>query len=177
MAVARTAATVKSYRVALTPAQQAFYFVGYIIVRAFYRVSTFNQEHLPLGGFLLLPNHISLVDAIVLQLAYPHRQIRYIIDDEFYRKPFLHPMLKLIGCIPITSRRAKDALRTAAEAMRAGDIVCLFREGQLTRSGTLLRFVMPRLRWSRSGSINCGVQSSPTGAANCSGSCREFRIM
>ena len=70
---------------------------------------------------------------------FPDRQIRYIIDESFYRKPFLHPILKLVGCIPITSRRAKEALRAAADAIRAGDIVCLFPEGQLTRSGTLLR--------------------------------------
>ena len=46
------------------------------------------RENLPPGGFLLLPNHISWVDAIVLQLACP-RPIRYIIDQEFYRKPLL----------------------------------------------------------------------------------------
>ncbi len=103
-----------------------------------YRVATFGREHLPEGGFLLLPNHISFVDAIVLQLACP-RQIRYIVAEEFYRKPLLHQILKVAGCIPITSRRAKEAVRLAAEQIRAGDIVCLFPEGQLTRSGTLLR--------------------------------------
>ena len=103
-----------------------------------YRVATFGREHLPQGGFLLLPNHISFVDAIVLQLACP-RQIRYIVAEEFYRKPLLHQILKVAGCIPITSRRAKEAVRLAAEQIRAGDIVCLFPEGQLTRSGTLLR--------------------------------------
>lgn len=130
----------KSYPVTgLRPAQRAVYFIGLLLGRAFYRVSSFGQEHLPPGGFLLLPNHISLVDAIVLQLAWPNRQIRYVIDESFYRKSLLHPILKLVGCIPITSRRAKDAVRTAADAIRAGDIVCLFPEGQLTRSGTLLR--------------------------------------
>jgi len=109
------------------------------VTQTVYRVSPFGQEHLPTEGFLLLPNHISFVDAVILQLAWPHRQIRYIIDESFYRKPLLHPILKLAGCIPITSRRAKDAVRTAADAIRAGDVVCLFPEGQLTRSGTLLR--------------------------------------
>ena len=138
--IARVAAGVKSYRVTgLTPAQRAIYFIGLSLGRALYRITALGQQNLPTGGFLLLPNHISFVDAIVLQVAYPHRQIRYIIDDTFYRKPILHPILKLVGCIPITSRRAKDALRTAADAIRAGDIVCLFPEGQLTRSGTLLR--------------------------------------
>ena len=118
--------------------QRTVYFLGLAIGRAVYRVATFGREHLPEGGFLLLPNHISFVDAIVLQLACP-RQIRYIVAEEFYRKPLLHQILKVAGCIPITSRRAKEAVRLAAEQIRAGDIVCLFPEGQLTRSGTLLR--------------------------------------
>lgn len=118
--------------------QRAVYAFGRLLAKTVYRVTAFGQEHLPKEGFLLLPNHISFVDAIVLQLAWP-RQIRYIIDEEYYRQPLLHPILKLIGCIPITPRRAKEALRTAADAIRAGDVVCLFPEGQLTRSGTLLR--------------------------------------
>jgi acyl-[acyl-carrier-protein]-phospholipid O-acyltransferase/long-chain-fatty-acid--[acyl-carrier-protein] ligase len=118
--------------------QRAIYFLGLALGRTLYRVATFGGEHLPQGGFLLLPNHISFVDAVVLQLACP-RQIRYIVAEEYYRKPLLQPVLKLIGCIPITPRRAKEAVRLAADQIRAGHIVCLFPEGQLTRSGTLLR--------------------------------------
>ena len=119
-------------------ARRALYFFGSILVRLTYRATALGLKHLPEGGFLLLPNHISFVDALVLQLACP-RHIRYIIDEEFYRNRVLYPILRLAGCIPITSRRAKDAMRAAAEAIRAGDVVCLFPEGQLTRSGTLLR--------------------------------------
>jgi acyl-[acyl-carrier-protein]-phospholipid O-acyltransferase/long-chain-fatty-acid--[acyl-carrier-protein] ligase len=103
-----------------------------------YRVNAFGQERLPSGGFLLLPNHISFVDAIVLQLACP-RRIHYIVDAEFYENKFLHPFLELAGCIPISSRRAKDAVRLAADEIRRGGVVCLFPEGQLERAGTLLR--------------------------------------
>jgi acyl-[acyl-carrier-protein]-phospholipid O-acyltransferase/long-chain-fatty-acid--[acyl-carrier-protein] ligase len=118
--------------------QGALYFLGLGIARAIYRVTSFGQEHLPSGGFLLLPNHISFVDAIVLQLACP-RRIRYIVDESFYKNRVLHPILRLADCIPIAPRRAKEAVRMAAEQIRAGDVVCLFPEGQLTRSGTLLR--------------------------------------
>ena len=118
--------------------QRALYFLGLGFAKAIYRVTSFGQEQLPSGGFLLLPNHISFVDAIILQLACP-RRIRYIVDEGFYRSRVLHPILRLADCIPITSRRAKEAVRLAAEQIRAGDIVCLFPEGRLTRSGTLLR--------------------------------------
>jgi len=114
------------------------YFFGRALVRCFYRVTAFGTEDLPKGGFLLLPNHITWVDAIVLQLACP-RPIRYIIDQEFYRKPILHPFLRAVRCIPIDTRHPRSAIRAAAEQIAAGEIVCLFPEGQLTRSGTLLR--------------------------------------
>jgi acyl-[acyl-carrier-protein]-phospholipid O-acyltransferase/long-chain-fatty-acid--[acyl-carrier-protein] ligase len=65
--------------------------------------------------------------------------VRFIIDENYYRHRLLHPILKVAGCIPITPRRAKEAMRAAAEKIRAGEIVCLFPEGQLSRSGTLLR--------------------------------------
>ncbi len=106
--------------------------------RIIYRVRSRGIDNLPAGGFLLLPNHITFVDAIILLLACP-RPIRFIIAKEYYEQRWLHPVLRTVGCIPITSRRAKDAMRLAAEKIRAGEIVCLFPEGELTRSGTLLR--------------------------------------
>ncbi len=118
--------------------QRLLYFIGLTLGRLLYRVTALGRENLPPGGFLLLPNHISFVDAIVLQLACP-RRIRYVVDKGYYENRFLHPVLKAAGCIPITPRRAKEAVRIAAEQVQAGEIVCLFPEGQLTRIGTLLR--------------------------------------
>src|SRR6266403_1270180 len=122
----------------VSAAEHALYFFGRALMRCFYRVTALGTERLPKGGFLLLPNHITWVDAIVLQSACP-RPIRYIIDEEFYRKPLLHPFLRTVRCIPIDTRHPRSAIRAAAEQIAAGEIVCLFPEGQLTRSGTLLR--------------------------------------
>jgi acyl-[acyl-carrier-protein]-phospholipid O-acyltransferase / long-chain-fatty-acid--[acyl-carrier-protein] ligase len=122
----------------ISAGERALHFVGRPLVSCFYRVRALGLEHLPKGGFLLLPNHITWVDAIVLQLACP-RPIRYIIDQEFYRKPILQPFLRIVRCIPIDSSHSRSAIRAAAKQIADGEIVCLFPEGQLTRSGTLLR--------------------------------------
>src|SRR5436305_3524959 len=122
----------------MSAGERALHFFGRPLVRTFYRVHALGLENLPKGGFLLLPNHITWVDALVLQLACP-RPIRYIIDQEFYKKPMLRPILRTVGCIPIDIRRSRSAIRAATEQLAAGEIVCLFPEGQLTRSGTLLR--------------------------------------
>src|SRR5713101_3134710 len=119
-------------------AERALYFFGRPLVRCFYRVTARGLENLPAGGFLLVPNHISWVDALILQLACP-RPIRYVIDQEYFHKPILHPILRVLGCIPISKRHSHSAVRVAAERISAGEIVCVFPEGELERRGTLLR--------------------------------------
>src|SRR6267143_4578915 len=119
-------------------AERALYFFGRLLVRCFYRVTMLGLENIPAGGFLLLPNHITWIDAIVLQLACS-RPIRYVIDQEHYNKPILHPILRAIGCIPISKRHSHSAIRAATEKIAEGEIVCLFPEGQLERTGALLR--------------------------------------
>src|SRR5437762_7320045 len=118
--------------------ERVLYFFGRLLVRCFYRVTAIGMENLPSGGFLLVPNHISWVDALVLQLACP-RPIRYVIDQQYYHKPILHPILRALGCIPISIRHSHAAVRAAAERIADGEIVCVFPEGQLERRGVLLR--------------------------------------
>src|SRR6267142_2577702 len=122
----------------MSAAEHALYFFGRLLVRCFYRVTMLGLENIPTGGFLLLPNHITWIDAIVLQLACS-RPIRYVIDQEHYHKPILHPILRTLGCIPINIRQSHSAIRAAAEKIAEGEIVCLFPEGQLERTGVLLR--------------------------------------
>ncbi len=122
----------------MSSTERVLYFFGRLLVRCFYRVNAIGLENLPSGGFLLVPNHISWVDALVLQLACP-RPIRYVIDQQYYHKPILHPILRALGCIPISIRHSHAAVRAAAERIADGEIVCVFPEGQLERRGVLLR--------------------------------------
>src|SRR5947209_20513774 len=111
----------------MSAAERALYFFCRPLVRCFYRVTALGLENLPSGGFLLLPNHISWVDAIVLQLACP-RPIRYVIDEEYYHKPILHSLLRVLGCIPINTHHSHPAVRLATEKIADGEIVCVFPE-------------------------------------------------
>jgi acyl-[acyl-carrier-protein]-phospholipid O-acyltransferase / long-chain-fatty-acid--[acyl-carrier-protein] ligase len=122
----------------MSAVERTLHIIAGPVLRCLYRVTTHGLRNLPRGGFLLLPNHITWVDAIVLQLACP-RPIRYIIDQEFYRKPLLRPFLRIVHCIPIDARHSHTAVRAATKRIAEGEIVCLFPEGQLERAGTLLR--------------------------------------
>jgi acyl-[acyl-carrier-protein]-phospholipid O-acyltransferase / long-chain-fatty-acid--[acyl-carrier-protein] ligase len=118
--------------------QKVFRFFGNLIATLFYRVRTFGLENLPEAGFLLVPNHMTYVDAVVLQLACP-RPIRFIVHESIYQIKWLTPIFKLVEAIPISNVRAKEALRHSVDRIKKGEIVCIFPEGELSRTGTLLK--------------------------------------
>ena len=104
-----------------------------------YRVKTQGLENLPrTGGVLLVPNHLTYVDAVILQMACP-RPIRFLVYRSIYELRWLNPVFRWIQAIPISETQAKDAIRLASEKLTAGEVVCIFPEGELSRSGTLLK--------------------------------------
>src|SRR2546423_1697446 len=122
----------------ISAAERALYFFGRPLVRCFYRVTALGLENLPAGGFLLVPNHISWGDALVLPLGCPP-PIRFRIAPEYYHQRLLHPIPSALGCIPISNSHSHAAVRAATEQISAGEIACVFPEGELERRGTLLR--------------------------------------
>jgi acyl-[acyl-carrier-protein]-phospholipid O-acyltransferase/long-chain-fatty-acid--[acyl-carrier-protein] ligase len=118
--------------------QKVFRLFGNLVAGLFYRVRTFGLENLPKSGFLLVPNHMTYVDAVVLQLACP-RPIRFVVHESIYQIKWLTPIFKLVEAIPISNVRAKEALRHSVDRIKKGEIVCIFPEGELSRTGTLLK--------------------------------------
>ncbi len=115
-----------------------FYAFGRFVAGCIYRVGVHGRENIPAGGALLLPNHSTWVDAVVLQLACP-RPVRFLVFEGIYRIPWLNPIFRTIGAIPISSTRARSAIEGAAAGVARGELVCIFPEGELSRTGTLLR--------------------------------------
>src|SRR5258707_5160778 len=81
---------------------------------------------------------MTYVDAVVLQLACP-RPIRFVVHESIYQVKWLTPIFKLVRAIPISGIHAKDAIRAAANQIKAGEIVCIFPEGELSRTGVLIK--------------------------------------
>jgi acyl-[acyl-carrier-protein]-phospholipid O-acyltransferase / long-chain-fatty-acid--[acyl-carrier-protein] ligase len=112
-------------------------FLCLMVVRSIYKVKAVDAARVPAtGGVLLLPNHVSYVDALVLSAAC-NRPVRFVIWDVLYRVWWMNGFLRLFGTVPISTTRAKDAIRTVTEALNQGELVCLFPEGTLTRNGEL----------------------------------------
>ena len=117
---------------------------AWALTRTFYRLRVEGRENIPpSGGALLVCNHLSLVDALLLQ-ACVRRPIRFIIYKGIYERWWIRPLARTMEAIPISSelrpREMLQSLRSASEALRAGQLVCIFAEGQITRIGHLLPF-------------------------------------
>jgi acyl-[acyl-carrier-protein]-phospholipid O-acyltransferase/long-chain-fatty-acid--[acyl-carrier-protein] ligase len=106
-------------------------------VRLIYKIRVVGREHLPdKGGVLLLPNHVTWADSFFLSAAC-HRPIRFVMYDGFMTAKGVGWFARLFDTVPISSTKAKDAIRVVADALNEGHVVCLFGEGELTRTGCL----------------------------------------
>lgn len=106
-----------------------------------YKLQVQGIKNLPAkGGVLLLGNHISWIDWAILQLASP-RPIRFVMIKNIYSRWYLTWFFDLFGCIPIEQGpRSREALKTVSEKLNNGDVVCLFPEGTISRTGHLAEF-------------------------------------
>jgi acyl-[acyl-carrier-protein]-phospholipid O-acyltransferase/long-chain-fatty-acid--[acyl-carrier-protein] ligase len=116
----------------------------FFATRTVYRVQVAGRDNFPeKSGALLVCNHMSFVDAALL-VAATDRPIRFIMYQGIYDHPVVKPFAKITKAIPISSeqhpREMIRSLQVASQALRNDEIVCIFAEGQITRTGQLLPF-------------------------------------
>ena len=116
-----------------------YLFIGVVswpVVKGIYRLRAQGLEHLPPGGFVLAANHTSNFDPWPLGIPLlPGRQLRFMAKSELFRTP-LAPILRAGGAFKVHRGEGDvEAMRTAAELVRAGEIVVMFPEGTRQRKG------------------------------------------
>jgi len=109
-----------------------------VIGPIFYRVKSIGWENIPQGGALVICNHLSYVDAVVLQIASP-RPIRFIAFAGFVKSPVMRFIFRAAGVIPVTANKPMKGIRLAVEAIQNGELVCVFPEGAISRTGQLMQ--------------------------------------
>ncbi len=134
-------ALVATYIFLLVP-EYLLRFIAWVASRLVYRFEVRGEEHIPVqGAAILVCNHVSFIDAVLLMAASP-RPIRFIMDHKIFRIPVLGALFKLGKAIPIASQRDdaavyEAAFRDARAVLAAGDLLCIFPEGAITRDGEL----------------------------------------
>ena len=119
-------------------------FVLWFLTRTVYRIRVINSDHIPAkGGALFVSNHLSLADAMLL-LASTDRPVRFMMYKAHYELSWIKPFAKMLGVIPISSeqrpREMLKSLQAASDAIKNGEVVCIFAEGQITRIGQMMPF-------------------------------------
>lgn len=111
--------------------------IGGWVVRLVYRIQRVHPERVPAeGGALLLPNHVTFADGFFLSVAC-QRPVRFVMDETFMARRLIRWFVSIFDTVSIRRDQPREAIRIVIEALKNGDLVCLFPEGQLTRTGTL----------------------------------------
>ncbi len=127
----------------LFPRAHAPWFISWpavLLGRLLYKVKVLGARHVPSqGGALLVANHLSYVDVLVLQLACP-RPIRFVGHEAFpLRSLFFRLVYKVTGTIPVSPVNALETVRRVSQALKAGQLVLIFPEGGISRTGQLMK--------------------------------------
>jgi acyl-[acyl-carrier-protein]-phospholipid O-acyltransferase / long-chain-fatty-acid--[acyl-carrier-protein] ligase len=108
------------------------------IGKLLYRVRSRGVESVPrVGGAVIIANHLSYADVVALQLACP-RPLRFIGYEGPEMQAWLVRAFRLAGVIPISAGCPSGGMRLAIKALQSGELVCLFPEGQISRTGQLM---------------------------------------
>ncbi len=123
--------------------QASIRFLAWLVTHTAYKVRVHERHNLPeTGAALLAPNHITWLDGLFL-IAISPRPIRMIIAGNLVTNRWTKGLAKVMGAIPIRRWRPKatrSAIETAREALNNGELVCIFPEGGVSRSGQLQEF-------------------------------------
>jgi acyl-[acyl-carrier-protein]-phospholipid O-acyltransferase/long-chain-fatty-acid--[acyl-carrier-protein] ligase len=114
------------------------------ITRLFYRIRVGGAENVPVrGGALLISNHVTWVDALLIA-ATQQRRVIFMMERRIYNTWWIKPLFKMMRVISVSHsdspRKIIESLKAARTAIGEGYLVCIFAEGALTRNGCMHEF-------------------------------------
>ncbi|NEX61616.1 MFS transporter [Noviherbaspirillum galbum] len=120
-------------------------FLAWILIHTVHRVHAVDTDRIPEEGpAVLVCNHVSYVDAVVIMAASP-RPIRFVMDHRIFKIPVLSWIFRTAKAIPIAPAKEDPWLMEKsfvdiAQALHEGELVCIFPEGKLTSTGEMNEF-------------------------------------
>ncbi len=123
-----------------------FRMLAWILMHTVYRLDVFGEENLSyLGegtGALLVCNHVSFIDGVII-LAGLRRDVRFVFHKQVCANPVYEFVRRATNSLILDTSSPKaiaKSLHAVAEAVKGGDLVCFFPEGQLSKTGNMMRF-------------------------------------
>lgn len=111
--------------------------IGTTLVRMIYQIRTVHDSRVPAtGGVMILPNHVTFADAFFIATA-SRRPVRFVMDEAFIANRAIRVFTGIFETVTIRREQPLEAIRIVIHALKQGDLICLFPEGQLTRTGAL----------------------------------------
>ncbi|MBN2816569.1 MAG: MFS transporter [Campylobacterales bacterium] len=105
-----------------------------------HRYTYHGLENVPQeGSVLLLSNHVSWVDWIIIQLPF-ERHINFMMEKDIYYWPFFHAFFAKGNAIPVSPKASKDAFGIAYERLKSGMMVAIFPESYISKDGQIGKF-------------------------------------
>ncbi|MGY4515194.1 MFS transporter [Lysobacter sp. HA18] len=123
----------------------AMRFLSWVLVRSLYRLRSRGIENIPdEGAALIVCNHVSFMDALILAGSIP-RPVRFVMYYRIFNAPLLRWIFRTAKAIPIAGAREDPALMQKAfdeidAALAEGELVGIFPEGGLTKDGDIAAF-------------------------------------
>lgn len=120
-------------------------FVAWILGRLFYRLEVHGHENIPeTGPVVLVCNHVAFNDSIIVAGSV-RRPARFVMDHRIAKTPGASILFRHGKTIPIAPEHEdKEVMERAfakiAEELRAGEVVCIFPEGKITKTGEMNPF-------------------------------------
>jgi len=117
-------------------------------------------HHVPSGGpFLLLPNHQSILDPLLIQSICP-RKIHSMTKSTQFTQPAFRVVLAGLGAFPVRRYRVDpQTVRVLLRLLDEGQGVCVYPEGERSWDGALQPFRRGTLRVA----LRAGVPIIPVG--------------
>ncbi len=119
-------------------------FAAWMLVHTFYRIRVVGIENVPYRGpALLTPNHVSFIDFLLVGITI-QRFVKFVMLQAFFEIPIFKDLCKAYETIPINPQEGRasvtKSIQKSREKLLAGEVVCIFPEGKLTRDGEIDTF-------------------------------------
>lgn len=137
-------AVVAGYIFLLVP-EYLLRFIAWVMTHCVYRFSVRGRDNIPAhGAAVIVCNHVSFVDAILLMAASP-RPIYFMMDGHIFQNKIFGFVFRMAKTIPLYSKREQpekfeQAFERAQQVLANGGLLGIFPEGVITRNGEVLRF-------------------------------------